>query len=221
MKSNYDYVIFDFDGTLADTLPGIEKALNITAKKMNINKEFTKDETKNLIGGGAKRLFLRAFNFFELNDKDLSLYNLFMDEYYKQQISNFVIYKNVLEVLKVLEKNNINLIIYSNKPEEILNKCVSNKFQSIKFLKVVGNNLSLPPKPNTTYFMKIVDELKIDLTRSIYVGDSIYDLEFANNLKIDCAICDYGYGNYADIKNKKPKYLISNFNELLRIILKK
>ena len=43
MKSNYDYVIFDFDGTLADTLPGIEKALNITAKKMNINKEFTKD----------------------------------------------------------------------------------------------------------------------------------------------------------------------------------
>ena len=71
MKSNYDYVIFDFDGTLADTLPGIEKTLNITAKKMNINKEFTKDETKNLIGGGAKRLFLRAFNFFELNDKDL------------------------------------------------------------------------------------------------------------------------------------------------------
>ena len=221
MKSNYDYVIFDFDGTLADTLPGIEKALNITAKKMNINKEFTKDETKNLIGGGAKRLFLRAFNFSELNDKDLSLYNLFMDEYYKQQISNFVVYKNVLDVLKVLQENNINLIVYSNKPEEILNKCISNKFQNIKFLKVVGNNLSLPPKPDTTYFMKIVDELKIDLTRSIYVGDSIYDLEFANNLKIDCVICDYGYGNYVDIKNKKPKYLISNFNELLRIILKK
>ena len=144
-----------------------------------------------------------------------------MDEYYKQQISNFVVYKSVLDVLKVLQENNINLIVYSNKPEEILNKCISNKFQNIKFLKVVGNNLSLPPKPDTTYFMKIVDELNIDLNRSIYVGDSIYDLEFANNLKIDCVICDYGYGNYADIKNKKPKYLISNFNELLHIILKK
>ena len=109
MKSNYDYVIFDFDGTLADTLPGIEKALNITAKKMNINKEFTKDETKNLIGGGAKRLFLRAFNFSELNDKDLSLYNLFMDEYYKQQISNFVVYKN--HKVRIIVKNNLKLQI--------------------------------------------------------------------------------------------------------------
>lgn len=217
---NYKTIIFDFDGTLADTLIGILDALNDVSKSLNLGINFSYEYGKKLIGGGSKRLFLKAFNYEELNDKNIDIYNLFMDKYKKYQLSNFKLYKNVKEMLEFFNKNNINLIIYSNKPDNILKLCVEKSLGNINFVGVIGNTLKMPPKPGPSYLLNFLNERNIDVSSCLYVGDSIYDLLLAKNMKIDCVICNYGYGDYKEIKKENPTYEIDDFKLLERIVLK-
>ncbi len=217
---NYKTIIFDFDGTLADTLIGILDALNDVSKSLNLGINFSYEYGKKLIGGGSKRLFLKAFNYEELNDKNIDIYNLFMDKYKKYQLSNFKLYKNVKEMLEFFNKNNINLIIYSNKPDNILKLCVEKSLGNINFVGVIGNTLKMPPKPDPSYLLNFLNKKNVDVSSCLYVGDSIYDLLLAKNMKIDCVICDYGYGDYEEIKKENPTYEIDDFKLLERIVLK-
>ena len=217
---NYKTVIFDFDGTLADTLIGILDTLNDVSKSLNLGINFSYEDGKKLIGGGSKRLFLKAFNYEELNDKNIDIYNLFMDKYQKYQLSNFKLYKNVKEVLEFFNKNNITLIIYSNKPDNILKLCVGKSLGNINFVGVIGNTLKMPPKPDPSYLLNFLNGKNIDVSSCLYVGDSIYDLLLAKNMKIDCVICNYGYGDYKEIKKENPTYEIDDFKLLERIVLK-
>lgn len=217
---NYKTIIFDFDGTLADTLIGILDALNDVSKSLNLGINFSYEDGKKLIGGGSKRLFLKAFNYEELNDKNIDIYNLFMDKYQKYQLSNFKLYKNVEEMLEFFNENNINLIIYSNKPDNILKLCVEKSLGNISFVGVIGNTLKMPPKPDPSYLLNFLNEKNIDVSSCLYVGDSIYDLLLAKNMKIDCVICNYGYGDYNEIKKENPTYEIDDFKLLERIVLK-
>lgn len=217
---NYKTIIFDFDGTLADTLIGILDTLNDVSKSLNLGINFSYEDGKKLIGGGSKRLFLKAFNYEELNDKNIDIYNLFMDKYQKYQLSNFKLYKNVKEVLEFFNKNNITLIIYSNKPDNILKLCVGKSLGNINFVGVIGNTLKMPPKPDPSYLLNFLNEKSIDVSSCLYVGDSIYDLLLAKNMKIDCVICNYGYGDYKEIKKENPTYEIDDFKLLERIVLK-
>lgn len=217
---NYKTIIFDFDGTLADTLIGILDALNDVSKSLNLGINFSYEYGKKLIGGGSKRLFLKAFNYEELNDKNIDIYNLFMDKYKKYQLSNFKLYKNVKEMLEFFNKNNINLIIYSNKPDNILKLCVEKSLGNINFVGVIGNTLKMLPKPDPSYLLNFLNAKNIDVPSCLYVGDSIYDLLLAKNMKIDCVICNYGYGDYKEIKKENPTYEIDDFKLLERIVLK-
>ena len=56
---NYKTIIFDFDGTLADTLIGILDTLNDVSKSLNLGINFSYEDGKKLIGGGSKRLLLK------------------------------------------------------------------------------------------------------------------------------------------------------------------
>lgn len=210
------YLIFDFDGTLADTISGIQIALNNTSEKFKLNKIFSISDCKNLIGGGAKRLFLKAFDYENLNKNNNKIFKYFMKTYLKEQNTNFVLYKEVYEILYKIQ-NQYNLIIYSNKPEKILKNCIRNSLNGIKFFKIIGNNKKYLPKPDTTYMNYIINKYKINKDECIYVGDSKYDVEFAKNLNIISIILEYGYGDYNNIR---CDYLISNFSDILNIIKK-
>ena len=67
----YKHVFFDFDGTLADTISGITFACNKVSEIYNVEKRFTDAQVMTFIGEGSKRLFLRAFDF---EDLDLAKY---------------------------------------------------------------------------------------------------------------------------------------------------
>lgn len=219
MKNKYNWILFDFDGTLADTLKGIQVALNKTCKEFNIDKFYTYEECKNLIGGGAKRLFLRAFNLEDLTSlSNQKLYDFFMNEYYKEQVNNCEIYENVKDLLYFFKNNGCNLVVYSNKPQKILDECIEHFFSDIEFKYIVGDSFKYPPKPNLSWFNDFMKENNINKDEIIYVGDSEFDLNFAKNAGIACVILKYGYGNYKNIKENDRVKLIDNFKELKNII---
>ena len=103
----YKHVFFDFDGTLADTISGITFACNKVSEIYNVKKNFTDAQVQTFIGEGSKRLFLRAFDFEDLNNENQKMYDDFMYYYLNFQTEHISLYENCIEVLKTLQKLNI------------------------------------------------------------------------------------------------------------------
>ena len=107
-----NFVVFDLDGTLIDTLNGLTKTSNDFLLKFNYPYHYTKEEVKNFIGNGAKKLFLSIIKKTEFDENSEKEYQDFLKLYEKDQY-NSEPFLNVIETLKRLKSQDKKLIIYS------------------------------------------------------------------------------------------------------------
>lgn len=207
------YIICDLDGTLIDTLKGITKAVNVTLKELNINKEYPEEVVKTFIGNGGRMLFKRALE----RDYTEEEFTLFLKNYEKYQYIS-PLYEGVLETLNFFKSRGDELICYSNKPESILKKLIENKFPKDYFLLIKGENKLYKNKPDVKYLLEFFENKGISLDNVHYIGDSLVDVKTARNLDIIPIIVRYGYGNYEEIK-KETCFFLDNFITLEDIIV--
>ena len=215
----YKHVFFDFDGTLADTISGITFACNKVSEIYKVDKTFSDELVTTFIGEGSKKLFLRAFDYEELDETNAKMYEDFMYYYLNFQVDHLRLYDNVIEVLKTLQNSNISLYIYSNKPHDILLECVKATLNDIKFKLVLGNRTEDKPKPHPESISLYMKDNNINKEESIYIGDSLVDLRFAQNLGIDSLILTHGYWNSGNIDEESPTYIAKNMKDILTYII--
>ncbi len=207
------FVIFDMDGTLLDTLPGITKALNITLNELKEPYNYNIEEVRRFIGGGVKKLFKSALKRdYKDNELKLMLFN-----YEKYQYLS-IVYNNVIETLNYLYKNNIKLFIYSNKPHNQLINLVNLKLDKNIFEFIQGDNFEFKNKPDPEFLNYLFLKFNLNPFEGYYVGDSEYDYLTSKNSKLKSIIVTYGYGDYKKIKELKPDYMIDDFIKIKEII---
>ena len=207
------FLIFDLDGTLIDTLPMIHKSCLDYLKWDNLNYQYSIDDVKSFIGKGARNLFAKLI---KKDDFSEEKYQKFLDFYYQRQFESKP-FKDVYPTLKNLEKDYA-LLIYSNKPDELLKPLVNKIFNDIHFLYVQGADYNYPLKPNPALINKILEKLNLKKELGYFLGDSEVDLELAKNAKIKSIIFSYGYGNYDKIIQEKPDYLLDEFIKLYEVL---
>lgn len=213
MKKMVDYIVFDLDGTLIDTLKGLTIATNNTLKELGINIKYTSEEVKTFIGRGAKNLLRMALKR-DFTDEE---FELFLKNYEKNQYVSRL-YNNVESVLKELNTRNIPLIIYSNKPNDIAQKIVNKLLSNIQFTSVQGKEYNYPPKPDVTLLNDILTKHNLSKMKGLYVGDSIIDILTANNASLPCLILTYGYGNREEMDKEQNRTYIDDFKEILNYL---
>ncbi len=208
------FLIFDLDGTLIDTAEGITKAVNNVLAHFEYPYHYTKEEIIKFLGHGARYLYAHATKKDEISEEE---FNYFTIEYVKtQNISN--VYPGVKETLISLYQKGYQLLIFSNKPNGALKFLIKEKLSDINFLVVQGNVPEFPPKPDPTLLNKILLSNDLEIENGYYIGDSIVDLETARNAQLKSIILKSGYGNYSEIEEAKPDYMINDFKELLALI---
>ena len=210
----FDFVVFDLDGTLINTLEGITVSVNHALKELKIPYEYSEEEVKTFIGRGARRLFRLALK----RDFSEEEYKLYLKYYKEDQIVSSV-YEGVEETLKTLEENGIKLLIYSNKPNEVSQPLIKAKLGDINFLHIQGQDPQYPPKPDVTLLLKLLKKYNLIDKKGLYVGDSIVDIETAKNANLENCILTYGYGDKKEIEEGSPTYKINKFEDLIKIVL--
>lgn len=210
---NDKYFVFDLDGTLVDTLIGITAAVNLTLKELGIDKTYNKDEVREFIGRGAKRLFTLALNKVPTEDE----FNLFLKNYEKCQYVSEE-FEGVDETLKILNSKNIPIIVYSNKPDDILKKLLDKLFPDVTFFYIQGQDLSFPPKPDATLLNTFLKRAHLKNENGIFVGDSVVDILTADNALMKCIIVTYGYGDKKEMDLESNKIYIDKFAKILDYI---
>ncbi len=216
----YKHAIFDIDGTLLDSLPSLQEAINTALKNLGYNKVYSFEESKKLIGDGAYVLAQRAIAPFSSQKEDVDeLYKEYMHLYVSCQAGSTRPFEHLKDVLEMLKENDVSLYVFSNKPQEYANLILDALYGKSIFTEVIGDRKDGHLKPDPHNLEEMLKKRGIAKSDAIYIGDGETDIKTANNAHIDMCLVTYGYGDYSHIDHNRVQFVASSPIKLLDIIL--
>ena len=205
----YELIIFDFDGTLVDTMGDIAHYANRTLVRYGYSQRQTK-EVQRAVGWGVHELLKKLEPDFGRDEARLEEAVIFFkNAYQKNPVHSTVAYQYVKEMLGG-PLNGINKAIVTNKPQEITMAILKELKLDPYFLMVIGINAGFPPKPDPAAAHHIMQALKTSPDKTLFIGDSGIDGETSQNAGVDFGWVDYGYH---ELMETKPLFRFSNAAE--------
>lgn len=200
-------VLFDFDGTIADTFNIAIDTVNKFAPIYNYSVPHRKDIEK-----------LRSLTMHQIIKKmKLSIYKLpvVLQAWRSEQTKNIEhakAHKGIKQAIISLKQKHFIVGILSSSEEKTINKFLKKEDIKVDF---VYSGSSLFGK--NSLIKKIMKQNNLKNTQIIYVGDEVRDIEAAKKAKIKSIAVTWGFNNSKALKKAKPDYLISNPKELKSI----
>lgn len=216
---NYDYVIFDFDGTVADTGEGILKSLQYSFEQMGREVPDLSD-LKKFIGPPIHYSYV---NFYGIDESEVEQYiKKYRERYKKIGIYECFVYDGMLETLKTLRKNGVKLGIASSKPIKLVYDVMEHLKLTEYFDAVVGTRFDDSNHPGKTdLVLQSMEKLEdSDKSRTLMVGDRFFDIDGAAGAGVDSAGVTYGYGSREEFMEHNATYIVDSPKEILNIVLK-
>ena len=211
--NKYKYILFDMDGTIANTDSLIIESMNILYDKYRNGKRTPVEEIYYFSGppiaGTLKKEFPNMDNDFMVQE-----FSRISKDLYPQLMTG---YPHCREVLLDFKKHGIKLGVVTNKMREMTLYCLKLINLDDIFDVVVGYDDVKIGKPNQEGLLKALGFLQAkDLQESIYIGDNKIDFDTANNAGIDCGLV--GWGPRILPKDIKPTFIFQDYLDLRRII---
>ncbi len=209
-----ELIIFDLDGTLVDSIQDITDSLNKTLITYNIP-TYTPDETKSLVGSGAKMLIYRALPEHMRDKVDVVLKD-FIENYKKNLFKKTRLFNGVYETLRALDEKGYKKAIISNKREELTKKTL--EVMGIdRFFEIVMGEDTLPyKKPSPEPIYEVLRRLSVDKKHAVIVGDGIQDIEAGKAAGIKTIAVAYGYTDREKLSG--ADYMIDDIRELITLL---
>ena len=214
----YDAYLFDLDGTLVDTAPDLQDALNHALELIELP-PVDLDITRRWVGFGGRVMLkqaLAALTQSKESEADIEwLYESFLQHYQTQTSLKSQPYLTVVETLEALIERGARLAVVTNKAEHLAFKCLDELDLSRFFNVVVGGDTMQVAKPAAEPALYACNELAAAVNKSLFVGDSQTDLECARNAGCDVAIFKHGYHGDDSPDSMGADAVIASMHELL------
>lgn len=185
-------LIFDLDGTLVESLPGIAASLN-RALALHGLRGHSDAAVRGFIGDGAKMLVQRAISPSEAAIHLDSLLKSFSEDYAISWQDGTLPYPGIPELLADLKSREISMAVLSNKPHAFTVEIVEKLFPPNTFTVILGNREGMPHKPDPTGAQEIAHGLGVLAEDCTLIGDSTMDLETAENANMKSIAVTWGY----------------------------
>lgn len=188
-------VVFDLDGTLADTAVDICDALNTALREQNLG-TLEPGSVRLMIGKGPVVLVERALQHLGTDPQPQlveSLCRAFIRCYAKQGNQRSTLFAGVKRCLDRLAAQDIRTGVCSNKPHEFCQALLDDLGVSDYFAAVQGSADGLPRKPDPALLLAVLESLDVLPHQALYVGDSETDVRTARAAGVPVALVRYGY----------------------------
>lgn len=210
-------VIFDLDGTLIHSLPGLTASLNRVLEKAGLPTH-PEQVVRGFIGNGIYKLVERALPTDSPTEDAQHLVPLMSADYAATWKEGTSAYPGIAEALHTLAKHNISTAVFSNKPDIFCQQMTDHLFPGAPFSIVLGQRDGTPTKPDPTGAFATADALGTAPQEIAFLGDSTIDLATARNAGMIAIAATWGYHDLAALEPEQPAYLIHHIRELLAII---
>lgn len=205
-------MIFDFDGTIANTLGSIIDIMNGLSNEFGFRK--IKENDVEYLRGKRPREILKYLG--------ISIFKLpFVIRKTRQEINSHIALLSpsvdILPILKLLKENGCHLGIVTTNIEENVRKFLhANNLDLFDFFytakKVFGKDRTIS---------KIIKEMNIKKSTVYFVGDEVRDIEAGKKVGIKTIAVSWGYNTRDALGKEHPDYLVDSPAELEKIILSK
>lgn len=216
MIFRHELVVFDLDGTLINSLPDISAAANKMLSKYG-KSVHTVDEYKFFVGNGSKKLVERILPDFTEEQQAESL-AIYKNLYQQNLVVNTAPYPGIRELLLVLKAKGIKIGVCTNKHYSAVNEILRKVFPEIEFDAVAGERTGIPKKPDPANVNNIINELGIDKSKAVYVGDSDVDMETGCRAGVMTVGVLWGYRPLENMIKAGGKIFINQPSALLDIL---
>lgn len=219
--NNYLYkgIIFDLDGTLADTLEDLIDSCNAMLSDFGFP---THDyETgKTFIGNGIRKLVERALPEKERNNDTLidAAFQRMNTEYARRYADKTQPYQGIHTVLSRLDERHIPYAINTNKPDEMAKAVVAACFKNAHFQMICGKKDGIPHKPDPAQALKIASQLNLSPRDCLYIGDSPVDHDTAVNAGMASVLCTWGFTKKEKLLQYKDAVIIDHPTDIIQLI---
>lgn len=217
---NLPTIVFDLDGTLAETAPDLIWTLNAVLAEIDLA-PIPFELARDLIGAGARALINRglAADGRQLSDEDVEkLFNRYLEIYDTRLCVETHLFEHVAESLDILRQRGHRLAVCTNKMEYHSLKLIDALGIAPYFSAICGRDTFAFCKPDARHLTHTVIKAGGDPAKAIMIGDSRTDIDTALNANLPSIGVPFGYTD-TPMAALGPDVLISHFRELPDAVL--
>lgn len=206
-------VVFDLDGTLADTLRDLADATNAALAACGYP-PCPLAAYPHMVGNGARKLIERALGPACTPEAAQRVYAAFTAVYDRDCLKATQPYPGMVQTVMALAEAGLVLLVVTNKPEKQALRIVDHLFPD-RFAAVYGGREGRAAKPDPTATREALMSAGIPPERALFVGDSDVDVYTAHAAGIGCAGAVWGFRGREELAGAGADYLLEAPPDLL------
>jgi len=193
VKDGTRAVLFDFDGTLADTAVDLGRALNRMRDKRGLP-ELPIGQVRPWASAGARGLLQAGFGMLPEHPDYKSMREEFLDYYDEAVCVETRLFPGMAELLAGIEAREIAWGIVTNKGSRFTRKLVEALGLAARVACVVCGDTTPHLKPHPASLLHAATELKLAPRDCVYLGDDKRDIDAARAAGMRSVAVEWGYG---------------------------
>lgn len=203
-------LIFDFDGTIADTFEMIIGIFHTLGKKHGFKVPDDLD-TETLRGKTLKEVVFKT-----LHIPLLKLPMLWKEgrQIMKENITQIQLIDGMAELIKTLKKDGYTLGIVTSNSVENVNALLAN--HTLQLFDFIHSEQQLFQK--SKILKHVLQERNLKPGHAIYIGDEVRDIEAARKVGIETIAVTWGLNNEEVLKKYEPKWMARKPEEIIKIL---
>ena len=212
---NIAAVLFDLDGTFADTAPDLANAVNVMRAARNLP-AVAEEATRPVTSHGARGLLAAGFGMAPDHPEYAAMREEFLDLYARNLCVDTRLFPGMSELLSGLEAREIAWGIVTNKAERFAKPLMEQLDSGRRCACVVGGDTTSRTKPHPDPLLAAARLIGIAPHASIYVGDDRRDIEAGRAAGMKTIAVRYGYLNGSDPETWGADAVVDTPQDVLR-----
>ncbi|KID58661.1 HAD family hydrolase [Pseudoalteromonas luteoviolacea] len=212
---DYKLVIFDWDGTVMDTVPKIVNTINLVADQYGFSRE-SEEKTKSIIGLSLEHALATLFP--AQANRSTELATAYKTIYRDVDRTPTELFNGVEQVIKQLSENNIKLAIATGKSRQGLDRLL-NESGLAQYFVCSRTADEAQSKPNPDMIQQILAELDVAPQETVMIGDTTIDMDMASQAGVAAIGVTFGVANATELQAFSPVHIIDEFEQLLTCLL--
>jgi phosphoglycolate phosphatase len=206
-------LLFDFDGTLADSFGAITASTNFVREKYGLG-PLTEAEVRTAVGHGLLKLVERLVP----NADPLEVAALYRQHHPSVMLSGTRLMAGAMETLQTLQSQGRRMAVCSNKPVHFTKALVDGLGVTPYFEAVLGPEDVPNPKPDPAMLLEGARRLEVSANEAVYVGDMEIDVKAARAAGMPAWILAGSDAGTEPLNIQPPDRLFNSFRDILSLV---
>lgn len=211
----YDYILFDFDGTVFDTLEGITKSVRYALSLQGIEAELS--ELRCFAGPPLVDMFMEKYGFSEELAKKVT--EDFRERYRPVGLYECSVFEGIKELLTALRSAGKKLAVATSKPQTHALELLRRENMTELFDVLCGSGDTDNNNAKWQVVTRAMEALKAEKEKTVLIGDTKYDVIGAHQCGIDCIGVRYGYAAEGELESAGADYIVDDIPQLEKLLI--